>query len=40
MSRRILDWRQALSDLRADRAPRPDIREERLGTQSTAAVRL
>ncbi len=33
MSRRILDWRQALSDLRADRAPRPDIREERLGTQ-------
>lgn len=40
MSRRILDWRQALSDLRADRAPRPDICEERLGTQSTAAVRL
>ncbi len=40
MSRRVLPWSLMLSDLRADRAPRPDIREERLRTQSNQAVSL
>ncbi|WP_336488327.1 hypothetical protein [Methylobacterium nigriterrae] len=33
-SRRHLEWRAALSDLKSDRASRPEVREERLRTAS------
>lgn len=39
VSRRTLYWSQMLADLRADRAPRPEIREERLALQGSA-IRL
>lgn len=40
MSRRRLDWRQGLADLKADRLTRPAIREERLRAAGGAKLRL